>query len=278
MYVAKYVDDMTMIETVRHDVDTDIRNDASIPHHTFEPTLSASAFNIIKNKAESKGLKINDAKTQLLSVSSGNYTTEAFLKMDTGEKITSDNELKMLGFSFSTKPNVGLQVENIIKKANKRFFVLLRYKRAGLPTSRLKDVYTSVMRSCLEYCSPVYHPQLAQYQIDLLEKIQKRCLRMIYGYDKEYQELLNISGLSSLEERRTSQFGKFANSTVKNPKYHHWFPPNNSLRKGRHTLKYLEETSKGNRLYKSPLFAMRRYLNQSEDYIDVDLAELFHIP
>ena len=179
---------------------------------------------------------------------------------------------------FSKDPTVALQLEHICKKANKRFFLLLRHKRAGLSNDRLRDVYSSVIRSCIEYSSPVYHSQLTQYQINMLEKIQKRCLRAIYGYDKDYETLLQISGLSTLEDRRVVQFQKFATKTLKNKKYAHWFPPNNNLRVGRHTNKFLEEKSNGHRLYKSPLFAMRRYLNRSENHQEVDLTGLFNAP
>ena len=128
------------------------------------------------------------------------------------------------------------------------------------------------MRSCLEYSSPVYHPQLNQYQKNQLEKVQKRSLRLIYGYDKTYEELLRESGITSLEDRCTLQYNKFTENAQKTPKYKHWFPPNNNLRSGWHTNKYLEETSLGNRLYKSPIYAMRRYLNRTEDTLSTDLV------
>ena len=181
----------------------------------------------------------------------------------------------MLGFKFSREPTVSLQLDYLIKKANKRFFLLLRHKRAGLPSNRLRDVYSSVICSCLEYSSPVYHSQLNQGQINMLEKMQKRCLRAFYGYHLDYQDLLQISGLSSMEDRRRVRFQKFAENTIKNPKYKHWFPLNTNTRSGRFTHKYLEEQSTGNRLYKSPLFAMRHYLNKNEDKLATDLTGLF---
>ena len=38
IYVAKYVDDLTMIETVNGDIKTEISLEPSKPHHKFEPT------------------------------------------------------------------------------------------------------------------------------------------------------------------------------------------------------------------------------------------------
>ena len=87
----------------------------------------------------------------------------------------------------------------------------------------------------------------------------------------DYRSLLQISGLSSLESHRRIRFKKFAAKTLKNDKYAtHWFPLHDPIKKTRHTHKY--------RLYKSPIFAMRIYLNQSEDKMDNDLTGLFNTP
>ena len=78
-------------------------------------------------------------------------------------------------------------------------------------------------RSILEYSSNVYHSQLNTGQSNELEKIQKRCLRVIYGYNLTYDELLAKAQLNTLKERRVAAFEKFARKAVKNPKYNHWF-------------------------------------------------------
>ena len=107
----------------------------------------------------------------------------------------------------------------------------------------------------------MYHTQLNKGQSNLLERVQKRCLRVIYGYSKSYAELLLLSGLEMLSYRRQKKFEKFATKTSENIKYSSWFPPHNTGRTTRNKKTYLEETALTSRLYKSPLFAMRRYLN-----------------
>ena len=62
---------------------------------------SQAAFEEIKKKSEEKGLKINEGKTQLLSVSSASFDTAARLKVDTDNWAESSEELKMLGFGLS---------------------------------------------------------------------------------------------------------------------------------------------------------------------------------
>ena len=147
--------------------------------------------------------------------------------------------------------------------------------RSGITKERLRDIYCAVTRSILEYSSNVYHSQLNKSQSKQLERIQKRCLKAIYGYDYNYEELLRLANLDTLEERRQKAFEKFTSNTVKNPKYHHWFPNRVISRFTRSTAKYMEESAVGNRLYKSPIFTLRRHLNNTESPEIVNLSQLF---
>ena len=115
-------------------------------------------------------------------------------------------------------------------------------------------------------------------QSNLLEKMQKRCLRAIYGYDHDYETLLSLSGLQTLAKRREIAFKKFTSKTVKNQKYEHWFPMRPIARITRSTSIYLEETAVGNRLYNSPIFSMRRLLNNTKSHEIVDMSGLFNNP
>ena len=111
----------------------------------------------------------------------------------------------------------------------------------------------------------------------MIEKVQRRTLRLIYGYEKKYDELLTESGLQTLEQRRIEALTKFAHKTVKNPKYASWVPLRHLQRLNRQTKPYLEETATGNRLYKSPIFTMRRILNGDHLNEDLGLPELFEL-
>ena len=66
-----------------------------------------------------------------------------------------------------------------------------------------------------------YGPMLTKYQANALENIQKRCLKCLYGYDKGYAELLEVSGFETLKQRRESALLKFAEKSRKNPIYEH---------------------------------------------------------
>ena len=126
----------------------------------------------------------------------------------------------------------------------------------------------------------VYHSQLNQYQINLLERVQKRSLRAIYGYQHTYEHLLELSGLERLQTRRQTAFEKFTNKTLENPKYQSWFPLKTHVREVRNIRPYIEENAITQRLYRSPLYAMRRYLNDHrpvEPNFD-DLSGAFNKP
>ena len=69
---------------------------------------------------------------------------------------------------------------------------------------------------------------LAKYEKNRLENVQKHCLRCIFGFEKTYEELLEVSGLSSLEERRKISLKKFAERAVKNDQFKGWFPLNSN--------------------------------------------------
>ena len=73
--------------------------------------------------------------------------------------------------------------------------------RAGIYESDIIQVYISIIRSVLEYACPVWHPGLSKTQSNEIERVQKRCLRIIYP-KLTYTGVLLISGLDTLHARR----------------------------------------------------------------------------
>ena len=176
----------------------------------------------------------------------------------------SDNSFKILGFCFSIYQNVHAQIDNIIRQAASRFFVIRQLASLDDDKNKLKNISCSVVRSVIEYSSVTYGPMLTKYQSKKLEDLQKRCLKTIYGYDKTYEDLLEESSLDTLERRRTNAVFKFAKKMASNPQFNHWFPKNPNRQSERTSKPYLEEIAKSNRLYNSPLFTMRRVLNEEK--------------
>ena len=72
-----------------------------------------------------------------------------------------------------------LHVDYICARANSRLYFLKLLKRAGLSSDRLVYWYISVVRPVLEYCAVVWNHSLTKYQIDKIEAIQRRAIRII---------------------------------------------------------------------------------------------------
>ena len=136
-----------------------------------------------------------------------------------------------------------------------------------MPGSDLKKLYCGLVRSVIEYSSVTYGPMLTKYQANVLENIQKRCLKCMYGYNKGYQELLEEAGLKTLQERRQIALERFTRKAQANPLYSQWFEENENPRRGsqRFSKRYKEKMARTSRLYNSPVFTMRRILNGTPD-------------
>ena len=63
------------------------------------------------------------------------------------------------------------------------------------------QAYISIIRFVLEYACPVWHSGLSKTQSNEIERVQKRCLRIIYS-KLTYTDALFISGLDTLHARR----------------------------------------------------------------------------
>ena len=106
----------------------------------------------------------------------------------------------------------------------------------------------------------------------------------MYGYDKSYGALLKLAGLETLKTRRERHFKKFAEKASENENYKHLFPKNNCTVRTRHAKVFKEEFARSDRLYNSPVFAMRRVLNNtpSHDRFNspnyLDLSHIFNDP
>ena len=97
--------------------------------------------------------------------------------------------------------------DSIHKKATKRLFVLRTLKRVGLGTNDLMLVYCSIVRSFVEYASPVW-AAIPLYLDELIESVQRKALKIIFGR-VDYTEALVLAGLEPLSDRRVGAYKRF---------------------------------------------------------------------
>ena len=151
----------------------------------------------------------------------------------------------------------------ISKKFRKRLWLLGNIKRATKNTDELLKCYCSFLRPILDFCSNVYHPMINITLATVLEKLQLSALKIILGYRLSSDELLEKAELTTLQERRETLFRSFCMKTHNNARFRDQWTEEKTftdynLRK-QNIIK--EHHSRTERLYNSPLFALRRKLN-----------------
>ena len=125
-----------------------------------------------------------------------------------------------------------LHINETIKKASKRLYFLRQLKRARVSTSDLVRLYTCCIRSVCDYAVPVFHSSLPNYQINDLERVQKRALSIICPH-LSYNESLTFLDMDSLFDHHSFLCSSLFSKILDDEEYklHHLLPP-------RHTPKY----------------------------------------
>ena len=171
--------------------------------------------------------------------------------------------MTILGFRFGSRPNINAHMDLITSKYNARSWVVRHLKLSGVPEKDISIVFSTTIRSCIEYASVVYGPMLTKSQANELERMQRRALKIIYGHKTSYADALSKAGLKPLEERRIATLEKFTRKAAANPRLEGWFPKHHVPQYGLRTIPtYEEEHATTDRLYRSPIFTMRRLLNE----------------
>ena len=257
--VLKYVDDNIIHEKLFMDglvIDANGEKRA-------QAIRSQNLFRQITRVAELFGMKVNSAKTMMLCISdSKTYKAAAYIESSDGEIVSSSQELKILGMHFSSKPDVALQVESICRKFRARIWTLRHLYHRGFSQEDLVKVYKSTILPCHDYCSTVYHSSLTLSQTIVLERLQAKALRAIFGYDPSYRELVEKAGLTTLRARREARELVFARKCAESARFSQWFPVRESIRDTRDGLTYEEKFARTLRCYNSPVYSMRRRLNR----------------
>ena len=224
------------------------------------------AYEVIEKNGRKVGMKINSAKTQLLCFSSHpNIDVRSFVSIDE-RKLISAPELKILGFIFGSDPTPRAHVDNLCKKFNNTVWSLVHLRRANMSENVLVRVYKSMVRPVIEYGGNVFYSMLNEKEREKLEKCQKTALKIIYGFEKSYENMLEKANLERLNDRRRKLFESFTIKMARSERFRtKWLPRRNVEEDEimlRRRKKYVEFRAKGSKLYQSPVFEMRRFLNQ----------------
>ena len=171
-------------------------------------------------------------------------------------------DTKILGVWVSQDTTWGRHCKETCKKAYYRLSVLTKLKYVGTNTKDLLDIYTHLIRSVVEYCSVVFHSRLTIDQSDMLERIQRTCLKVILGDRYEnYDSALEMSGLERLFSRREQRCLDFILKYVKQNRNRVLFPVNTS-RNGKAKEKYVVNWARTEAYRNSTVPYCQRLLNK----------------
>ena len=180
-----------------------------------------------------------------------------------GKSLPVVTKTKLLGVTLSSDLSWQEHVNGIVKRASKALYMLCVMKKYQAPQEQLVKIYTTYIRPLLEYCAPVFHAGLTCLQAKQLENVQKRALKLIGGYEKSYQDLLETLQLQSLANRREQLCLRLAKQILKSTDHRDILPLERGIISGRATRNVcaLQPFCCGARLRKSTVPHMTALLN-----------------
>ena len=264
--VRVYVDDMNVVEKTKQfgAISRISQEKRTLIIHS--PKVE-NMFERISVKSDFIGMRVNQDKTQMICISASiTDTTTTYIRPNIKGTITetsSTKSLKILGFWFDSRPGVSLQVEKICEKFRAKLWSLRILKRSGMKQTDLLRVYLCSLRPIIEYTCVTYGPMLTSTMADTIERLQLRAMKVVFGINVSYATVLRETNVEKLSSRRKTLLDKFANKIKNNPRYRdRWLPP---ARDNQYDIRkkkiFLEEHAKTDRLRNSPLFTIRRLLN-----------------
>ena len=126
---------------------------------------------------------------------------EYFLDREKRTPIEVIKEQRDLGVTFDSGLNFSGHIRDKIARARSSLYVLKRCFR-GLSPNCFCALYKSFVRPHLEFCSPVWNPQLVSLS-DSIESVQRLATRSVPAVrNLSYSDRLRSLGLSTLKYRR----------------------------------------------------------------------------
>ena len=183
----KYVDDSTVVSESEDPNDDSLQNSS----------------NYFIGWCTVTGMRPNPKKCKELLIYFGRKFSKDSVPvlMVGGEAVERVEKFKLLGVVFNSKLTWDDHIPYLLQKVSKRFYIIFKLARIGIPPHDIILVYIAIIRSVLEYACAVWHSGLTKSQSDDLERVQRRCLRIIFP-DLSYSDALNIANIERLSIRR----------------------------------------------------------------------------
>ena len=137
-------------------------------------------------------------------------------------------------------------IEYVVKKANKRLYILRLLLKTGVGTSELVTVCVSIIKPIIEFAAPVWSA-IPDYLSIKLEKVQKRAVR-ITNPGALYQDSLNRAGLEKLSKRKDNICKEFAKDNKLSGPIKHLFKHKSNSVSHKYNLRHSTEPNCAGRI------------------------------
>ena len=246
----KYVDDLSIYQACPVDC---VNDQSTLQEVTDQICEWANAHKMILNTDKCQIMHFFSAKKPLV-------LPDITIR---GTSLPTVSQTKLLGVTISNDMSWWAHVDDIISKGSKALYMLYAMKKFHPPQEQMVKVYVTYIRPLLEYCAPVFHASLTAQQAQQIEKVQKRALKLIAGYDQSYQHILNQLNLKTLADRRQMLCLRLGKQLLKSHTHRDLLPRLRGSISGRSTRRKdtLETFSCGMRLRKSSIPLMTSLIN-----------------
>ena len=178
--------------TVRHSNILSFADDTKcykVIHNILDTTLLQSDLESVFKWSIENQLLFNINKCTVLPFKSKSSSDANCYSID-NNILSSKSSHRDLGIIFSTNLSWSAHYESIISKAYRSFGLLRRVFSNSHSIKAKKNLYISIVRSNLLYCSPLWRPYLIKDILNL-ERIQRRASKYILGdYTSDYKTRL----------------------------------------------------------------------------------------
>ena len=188
-----------------------------------------------------------------------------------GEKIDRQEYVKILGIWLAEDiGDWGKNTSEICRKAFSRMGMLSKLKYVGVPVEDLIEIYCLFIRSTAEYCSAVFATSLTCEQERKLTNIENTALRIIlHDNYVSYDAALEMTGLTSLSERRAAHLLSFSRRASRHPVHGpRMFPPSENteeIHNIRNPEKFKVHFARGAAYFRSTIPTAQRLLNSNSN-------------
>ena len=183
-----------------------------------------------------------------------------------GEPLEVIYTTRLLGVILTSDITWTSHVEDMVTRATKKLWVLVRFRSLGASTQQLLTVHISRVRSTLESAAQVFHSGLTKLLSAKIEMVQKKALAIVLANSyTNYESALLSLNIERLDVRREKLCLSFALKCVRSHRHKHMFPLNPTTRSNmRNTKAYMEPKCNTSRYFKSTIPYLARLLNKNE--------------